>query len=249
MSLLNILKTVMKNNINRDQALPIVKTPTPLGAYQGSVITLPEIDFALAEVDGGICESPAGTMVVTAVGKYQLFNMDVYHCYFGYKGQFLRLITDHNTMNVKEATYFHLRSEITPTTVEDWAFWLGSWQKDENGEFIRDNNGHALKKEDGLIGYPQFQVDTNPPIIYNRDWNPSPTSIDPIKITETVVDVTGLTHYIKREAMEYVRNLSTDENSRTERLLAGVIKDDISAAICIFIGVPLDYTAIKVLVS
>lgn len=249
MSLLNILKTVMKNNIGRDQTKPLAKTLTPLGMHQGSVVTLPELDLALAEVDGSICELPKGTMVVSAIGKYSLFDMDIYHCYFGYQGVFLRLVTKPNSMDVEEATYFHLRSEIQPATIEDWEFWLGSWQKDENGEFIRDSNGIAIKKDDGLIGFPQFQVDTDPPLIYDRDWKPSDVSIDPIKVTESVLDVTGQTHYIKREVMEYSRKLSTDENSRSERLLASVVKDDNSAAICIFIGVQLDHAAIKVLVS
>ena len=48
MSFLNIFKTVMKNNLHRDQANPVSTTATPLGAHQGSVITLPELDFALA---------------------------------------------------------------------------------------------------------------------------------------------------------------------------------------------------------
>ena len=249
MGIFNIFKTIMKNNINRDQAKPIAKTSTPLGTHQGSVVTLPELDFVLAEANGSICESPKSTMVVSAVGKYTLFNMDIYHCYFGYQGVFLRLITKSKSMVVEEATYFHLRSEFHPTTTEEWEFWLGSWQKDEDGKFIRDDNGHAVKKEDGLIGFPQFQVDTTPPIVYNRDWEPGESNVDPVKITETVLDVTGHTHYIKREAMEYTRKLSSDENSRSEHLLASVVKDDNGASVCIFIGVPLDHSAIKVLVS
>lgn len=240
----------MKNNLNRDHGKPIEKTLVPLGAHQGSVITLPELDFALADADGSICVPPKGTMVVTHVGKYNLWNMDIYNCYFGYEGAFLQLACLTNSQNVEQARYFHLRSEIQPTTNEEWEFWLGSWQKDGNGDFIRDRDGLALKKEDGLIGYPQFQVDTTPPIVFNREWMSGNTSsVDPIKFTETVVDVTGHTHYIKHEAMEYFRKLSTTDPVKGESLLASVIEDPDRASVNIFIGIPLDHTAIKVLVS
>jgi hypothetical protein len=249
MGLLNIFKTVMKNNVNRDQAKPIIKTLTPLGLHQGSVVTLPEVDLALAEADGSICPPPKGTMVVSAVGKYSLFNMDVYHCYFGYQGTYVQLVTKPGSQTVEQARYWNLRSEIQPTSQEDWEFWLGSWQKDEHGEFVRDSHGIAIKKEDGLIGFPQFQVDTNPPIIYDREWNPGTASVNPIKITEKVLDVTGQEHYIKHEAMEYSRKLSADADSKVESLLASVVEDDSGASINVFIGIPLDHTAIKVLVS
>lgn len=249
MGLINIFKTIMKNNVKRDQTIPLHTTLTPLGAHQGSVITLPELDFALAEADGSICVPPTGTMVVSAVGKYTMFNMDVYHCYFGYQGVFLQLVTAHGSMNVEQARFFSLRSEIHPTTAAEWEFWLGSWQKNDQGEFIRDDKGIAIKKEYGLIGFPQFQVDTNPPIVYDREWNTGSNGVDPVKITEKVVDVTGHTHYIKREAMEYSRTLSTDEPIKVESLLACVVEDDTSTSVNIFIGVPVDHTAIKVLVS
>lgn len=251
MGLFNIFKNIMKNNLNRNQDRPVTvsNTTTPLGAHQGSVITLPDLDFVLAQAYGSLCMPPKDTMVVSAVGKYTLFNMDVYHCYFGYQGVFLQLVTATGSLNVEQARFFSLRSEIHPTTAEEWEFWLGSWQKNENNEFIRDSNGIAIKKEYGLIGFPQFQIDTNPPIVYDREWNPGSNGVDPVKITEKVVDVTGHTHYIKREAMEYSRTLSTDEPIKVESLLACVIEDNNSTSVNIFIGIPLDHTAIKVLVS
>lgn len=249
MSLLNILKTVMKNNLNKDQDNPVLTTQTPLGAHQGSVVTLPEIDFALAEADGSICVPPSGTLVVTAVGKYILFGLDVYHCYFGYEGAFLQLVTKANNMNVEQARYFHLRSEIQPRNSQEWEFWLGSWQKNDQGEFLRDGNGIAIKLEEGLIGFPQFQVDTNPPLIYDREWQPGAGSVNPVKITEKVLDVSGQTHYIKREAMEYSRSLSDNDPTKVESLLACVVEDNNSASVNIFIGIQLEHAAIKVLSS
>jgi len=251
MGLVNIFKTVMKNNLNRNREKPVANTstPTPLGAHQGSVVTLPDLDFALAQAYGSICLTPKNTMVVSAVGKYTLWNMDVYHCYFGYKGVFLQLVTKTGSMNVEQARFFNLRSEIQPTTAEEWEFWLGSWMKDEQGEFIRDDKGIAIKKEDGLIGFPQFQIDNVPPIVYDREWVQGPTSTDPIKITERVIDVAGHIHYIKYEAMEYSRKLSTTDPIKVESLLVSVVEDDTSTSVNIFIGVPVDHTAIKILVS
>lgn len=249
MNLISIFKTFIKNTLNREKPSQVVKTTTPMGLHQGSVVTFPELDFVLAEAEGGICTAPTGTMVIDAVGKYRLFDMNVYHCYFGNRETFLRLVTNPGSMTVEQATYFSRRSEIYPTTSEEWEIWLGSWQKDENGKVIRDDNGNPLKNEDGLIGFPRFQIDTDPPVIYDREWNSGDTSIDPVIIKESVLDSTGRQHYISYEAMEYSRKLSNDENSRSESLLASVVTDDNGAAICVFIGVPLDHSAIKVLVS
>jgi Protein of unknown function (DUF2491) len=252
MGLLNILKTVVKNNTSLGYSKgteTIEKTLTPLGMHQGSVVTLSEIDTALAAADGSICLMPKGSQVVHAVGKYSLWGRDVYHCYFGSTGEFVQLITAADSQTVLQARYWHLRSEIQPITGEEWEFWLGSWQKDERGEFIRDNKGVAIKKEDGLIGFPQFQVDTVPAIVYDREWQAGSNAVDPVKFTETLLDASGHKHYIKHEAMEYSRKLSNDADSKVESLLASVVEDKGGASINIWIGIPLDYTAIKVLAS
>ena len=75
------------------------------------------------------------------------------------------------------------------------------------------------------------------------------TAIDPVKYTEVLLDASGQKHYIKHEAMEYSRKLSADADSKVESLLASVVEDNGSASINIWIGIPLDHTAIKVLAS
>ena len=85
--------------------------------------------------------------------------------------------------------------------------------------------------------------------MYDREWEAGTASVNPVKITETVIDITGQTHYINREAMEYSRKLSNTEPVKFESLLACVVEDNNSASVNIFIGIPLDHTAIKVLVS
>lgn len=247
MAFSKILTKVIQNSFNKKPE-EIVKTTVPLNLHQGSMIELPIVDLALAEVDGGLVKYPAGQQIVSAVGKYTLWGKTIYNCYFSNQQTFVRLVCDND--NVVSAKVWAVRSEIVPTTKEDWEFWLGSWKKDEEGNFIRNENGIAIKQEYGLIGWPQFQADTVPPTIYNRSWEPENTNgIDPVQYVETIVDSVGNSSIVKHEAMEYNRTLSDSKIPIIESLLVTAAQSKEGASVNVFIGLTLDHKNLKILNS
>jgi len=216
--------------------------------HQGSIFELPEIDLALAQTDGSIIKLPKSNQIVAAVGKYTLFGMNVFNCYFGDGKTYVQLITK-NGVDVLDARLWCSNSEILPQSTEEWEFWLGSYKKDENGNLERDESGKGIKAESGLIGWHQFQVDGPPSIIYNRLWSPGPEGIDPIDYTETITDRSGTTSIVRHEGMEYYRNLTNAKDSLSEFLLATVTQGDEGASVNVFIGIPLDRQNMKILRS
>jgi len=243
--LLNILKRIATKNLQYNSEHEIKKSPTPLNMHQGSVVTLPAIDLAMAVMDGSRIKTPDDNLIVKMVGKYHLWDYDVYHCYVDDNGSFIRITTKANNMEPIEAQYFIVDGVIEPKTIEDWELWLGSWQKDSDGEFVRDSKGIAIKKDWGLIGFPQFQVNGDNPIVYDRQWLQSTDPVEAVKFTEVISTSDGDKTSIKHEAMEYARTML---NSK-EYLLVSVVEDNDTASVTVFIGVELDHKLIKVLVS
>lgn len=249
MGLISILGHMVQKRTEAPAA-PVIRTNTPLGLHQGSTVDLPDVDIALAQVDGSIIAVPSGTQVVISVGTYRKWGLTVHNCYLGNGTSYIQLVTDANQRIVECRLWSsHNQTEILPQSVEDWEFWLGSYQRDQSGEFVRDGQGRALRREYGLIGWPQFQVDGPPAIVYNRAWSPGADGVDPVDYTETIVDVQGRSITVKHEAMEYARRLTDAADAVTESLLATMVQDQDGAAVNIFIGIPLDHQNLKILQS
>lgn len=249
MTFSNVLKKVINKKLSPADKKQVVKTLVPLGLHQGSMIELPIVDLALAEMDGAIGKYPAGSQVISAVGQYSLWKKNIYNCYLD-QHTFIRLVCDDKN-NVLEAKVWAFRSEIIPTSKEEWEFWLGSWKKDDQGNLLRDSKTDlGIKEEYGLIGWPQFQVDNSTPIIYNRSWdNNNQNGIDPVEYIEAIVDTTGLKSNVKHSAMEYNRALSNSEKPISESLLVTVLQLDNEASVNVFIGLTLDHNNLKILVN
>lgn len=246
MGLLAIMTTIANKHLgNKTVQQEMVRTPTPLGMHQGSAVEMPDIDIALAQGDGSIIKAPVGTHIVTAVGKYRLFNLDIYHAYLNDGNSYIQIVTKNNVP--QEARLFTSHAEILPQSVEDWEFWLGSYQKTPNGEFVRDASGNSLRKEFGLIGWAQFQIDGPPTVLYNRTWNASSEGIDPIEYTETITDSHGNVTTAKHEACEYFRHLTSAKDSVIEYLMATMVNQNNEASVNIFVGIPLDLQNLKIL--
>ena len=246
MGLLAILTTITNKHIGTKTVHPeMARTPTPLGMHQGSVVEMPDIDIALSQSDGSIIKAPVGTQIVTAVGKYHLFNLDIYHVYLNDGISYIQIITKNDVP--QEARLFTSHAEILPQSVEDWEFWLGSYQKTPNGEFARDASGNSIRKEFGLIGWAQFQIDGPPTVIYNRTWNASSEGIDPIAYVETITDSRGHVTTAKHEACEYFRHLTSAKDSVIEYLTTTMVNQNNEASVNIFIGIPLDLQNLKIL--
>jgi hypothetical protein len=118
------------------------------------------------------------------------------------------------------------------------------YQKDSLGNFVRDSMGNAVVQEFGLIGYPQFQIDGNPPTVYSRNWSSSNQGVLPMSYREEILDNQGNTYHVSHDAMEYVRDLSSESK---EYLLATAVQQNNDACINIWIGLQFDPNSIKVL--
>jgi hypothetical protein len=240
MGLFTLIKDVAAKKYDKLTASPEYKperTPVPMGLHQGTMVELPELDLALAQADGSIMPSIDLTQQITAVGRQAVFGLNVYHAYLSDGSSFLRIIAKNN--DVREIQLFTMRDEIIPAAKEDWEFWLGRWGKDSDG------NGYM--EEYGLIGWPQFQVDGPPQIVYNRAWTPSEAGIEPAQYSETIVAMDGTVNRVKHEACEYVRVIGTGTNPTNELLLVSLAQCGDDASVDIFIGIPLNIKDMKIL--
>ena len=213
-------------------------TAVPMGLHQGSAVELPALDLALAQADGSILPNVTEHQTITAVGKMRLFGLDVFHSYLADGTSFLRVVADGYT--VKEVSLFTNRDEIIPATAEDWEFWLGKYQATETGSAL---------VEAGLIGWPQFQIDGAPPIIYNRTWSPFSEGIEPVSFQETIMGLDGTSFVVNHEGMEYSRNLTADANGTTESLLVSLAQTTDTASVNIYVGVSINVKELKVLAA
>lgn len=251
MGLLKILSAVAHKKLDSSATVLVAKTPTPLNLHQGSVVKLPEVDLALAQVDGSIIKLPTGDQVVSAVGRYSLFGKSIYHVYLGDGSNYLQLVCTGTEQDpvVEEVRLWSNYAEVVPQTAQDWEFWLGSYQKNSAGEFVRDENGNSLRAETGLIGWTQFQIDGPPPVVYDRAWYSSAVGVDPVSYTETIVSSNTTVSRVKHEAMEYHRLLTSDANGTVESLLATTSQTSDEAGINIWVGIKLNAAELKVLAA
>ena len=245
MSFLNLFSKVIEAKLNMSDDIKKIHTPTPLNLTQDALVKMDGPDLALAQIDGSIMPNIPEELRVIAVGRQIRWGLSVYHSYLSDNKSFIRTITKDNELI--DVMLFTLRDEIIPLTKEDWEFWLGRYQKDSAGEFVKDSSGKPIMAEYGLIGWPSFQIDGPPQILYNRSWLPSSQGIEPIQFIEEFY--TGLYDgylRIQHEAMEYER--TPGENS-TETLLVSTYQINDDASINIFIGIKLNASDIKVLTS
>lgn len=239
MSLFKLIKNVAAKKLDKATANPEHKperTPVPMQMHQGSAVQIPELDLALAEADGSILPKVETNQRITSVGTQTIFGQLVYNCYLADGTSFLRVVA--NRGEAREIYLCVARDEILPQSAQDWEFWLGRWGKDENGK--------GRMEEFGLIGWPQFQIDGPPQIVYNRAWNPGDSGIQPVAYTETIVDMDGNQHRVKHEAMEYVRTVGGGDNPTKESLLVSLASCGNDASVDIFVGIPLTIRDLRI---
>jgi hypothetical protein len=228
MSLFKIFKNVA--GLDKDKPkVGIDRNDHPLDLHPGSLVTIPDIDLTLAQADGSLVPNVEITQTVTAVSKFKIFDLDVYHSYLSDEKSFIRTVAD--GLHIKEVTFFVQHDEVLPQTQDDWNFWLGTYNA----------NGPV---EGGLIGWPQFQIDKPTPTVYDRSWKLGDSAIKPVEFFETIVDTADKNTYIKNQAMEYNRKLSEDTY---EYLLVTLAQCGNEASVDIYVGVPLNAANIKVL--
>lgn len=249
MSLLALLKTVAHNNFSASANTPKqFHTTVPLGLTQGSIVSLPDLDLVLAQANGSIVPDVPSTQTVKAVGITVLFGLTIYNCYLSDGKTFIQLITDKNQPSkVTSTRLFVSRDEILPQSIEDWEFWLDKYSKDLEGNFVRDSNGIAIVEEAGLIGFPEFQIDGTPPIIFAKSWSTGTKSR--VTHTENIIDCNGITVVVKHESAEYFRAL--EDGSTNEHLFVTVseVKNASDSSVNIFVGIDIDAAKLKIITS
>lgn len=219
------LETAKQGNEHRPQRIPV-----PGGFSQGSVVEIPDLATALARADGSLINDIDHSQQIVAVGRYTLFDRAVFNCHLADGASMIRLVTQKD--RILESALFVMRDEIIPASSADWAFWLGTHRR---GEPV----------EHGLIGWPQFQIDTAPPTMYSRSWAPGEHGVEPVAYTETITDLNGEILKVKHEAMEYWRQLGDDPNA-IEMVLATAASSGNDASVDVYVGIPIKPGDLKV---
>jgi hypothetical protein len=249
MGLLSIIATISAKQLGiQDRALapeerPSVQSPTPLNMYQGSAVVLPQVDIALAQVDGSFVKPLTCTQIVTAQGKYEFLNHVIYNAYLAHGKAYVQLVCDTGD-KLLEARLFTHYAEVVPTTVEEWEFWLGACVRDHQGHVVLDSLSKPVVKDHGLIGWPQFSIDGPPATVYDRAWPTGPQGVPPVKFTETITGPDGTVTLVQHQAMEYFRKIG--DGTVTESLLATACQAPDDASVNIWVAIKLDINNIKV---
>ena len=122
MGLKSILSTIVSKRLQaKDKSAMVAKTDTPLGMHQGSAVVLPDIDVALAQADGSIINVPSGTQIISAVGHYSMWNLNIYRSYFGDGSSYIQTAVNH-AKKVVDCRLWSDHGEILPQSVADWEF-------------------------------------------------------------------------------------------------------------------------------
>jgi hypothetical protein len=109
-----------------------------------------------------------GMISVEAIGLIGSGPAGLHRLYLPGRDAFLQLHLSRSG-EPDECRYFNRIDEITPSSRDEWGFWIDPAQ--------------------GMIGWPQFQ--TKDGKLYDRVWAPGTSRIEPREETETMQDVQG----------------------------------------------------------
>jgi hypothetical protein len=125
--------------------------------------------FLLAAGATKVRPPPAGENVsIEAVGLVADRSVALHRLYLPGRDAFLQLHLA-GSGEPDECRYFNKIDEVTPSSQDEWGFWLDPAQ--------------------GMIGWPQFQ--TKDGKTYDRVWAPGSSRIPPYQQTETIQDLQG----------------------------------------------------------
>ncbi len=221
-----------------------VLVKSPLGMSPGSVWSVPDLDLAVAKSDGSLIGDISGDQIVRSVGHLSLFGLDVYHVRFSDTESFVQAVTQNgNIANVKQLRLFTHNATVTPSSRDEWEFWLGRLDRDQHGNVVRDSSGRSMIVEPGLIGGDAFQIDGPPAAVYTRQWSSQDNQA--VKFKEIIQDGTGSITALVHEGMEYARRLSDDQTSTVEYLFATAHGDQ--GHVKVYVGIDIDPTNQRVI--
>jgi hypothetical protein len=229
MSFIALLKAIAAKHLAPGAPKP-VRTKTPLRLAQDSAVTISITPMILAEDAGALFKSDLPTdHKIIAVGRYSLFGLDVYHVYLSQsEGAFIHFAIKGN--DIIETQLYRQYDELYPVTSgksdgpDDWMFWLA--------------------EADGNIGMPIMESKGSDGFIAYRRTLTGDQRLDPLIVTETLVDATGYTMTMRHRLMHYSRALT--DPKLTEHLLASVVETEAGASVDRWLGIDLATTDLTV---
>ncbi|HET9018899.1 MAG TPA: DUF2491 family protein [Acetobacteraceae bacterium] len=159
----------------------------------------------------------SGMISIEAIGLVTDGAVSLHRLYLPGRDAFLQLHLAESG-EPDECRYFSRIDEVTPSSQDEWGFWLDPAQ--------------------GMIGWPQFQAKDGK--LYDRIWAPGEGRIAPREQAETVEDVQG-TRTRKLLAMLYGAHTGAAPPAPdTEYLLVCAVDDAGQAWVEIFAGIDIN---------
>ena len=215
MSFFSLLSAIAKKKMTPTPSLQ--RTKAPLRLSQGSAVEISVVPLVLAESAGALFDHDlADRHTVIAVGRYPLFGINFTRAYLSHNaGAYPPSATKGDPL--VETRLYRPYSEVIPTTVDEWSFWLA--------------------EEDGYIGYPIMQSkDEDGPKQYARSWSASEARISPVAVTEVILDINENSTVIRHQMMHYSRIL---ENTLVEHLLVSAVETGDGMSVNMWLGIDI----------
>ncbi|PWR19408.1 DUF2491 family protein [Zavarzinia aquatilis] len=192
----------------------------------GMPLTLDPTPFILAEgltkVAAPKAATDNGMIGVDAVGTLTDKGGTYHRLYLEDEGAFFQLVLDAQGFP-SECRYFRQFDEVQPADRDEWSFWLG--------------------KEDGMIGWPEFE--TKDGKLYKRVWSPGPNRVPPREMQETREDLNGKTE-VGHSAMLYARTTGGKAPApETEYLLVTAVRGAGEAYVALHAGIDINPSALS----
>ena len=207
------------------------RSPAPLGLHQQSAVQFDATMQVLHQVGGGVLPQFETSQSVTSVGRMSHSGNEFVRSYLSGGKCFVETVPDRQdrTKSVQSRLWVEIM-DIVPATAAQWA--------------------DLLRPDEGLVGWNAFQLDATAvraAVIYGRAWAPGGAQwVPPVKVTENVAGLNGVSMPVEHEMMLYSRPL---ENGGGEYLLADVMKTEEAASLDVFIGVDILPSQMTVLAS
>lgn len=192
----------------------------------GMPLTLDPTPFILAEgltkVTAPRAATDNGMIGVDALGTLTDRGGTYHRLYLEDEGAFFQLVLDGQGFP-SECRYFRQFDEVQPADREEWSFWLD--------------------KEEGMIGWPEFE--TKDGKSYKRVWSPGPNHVAPRELQETREDLNGKTE-IRHISMLYARATGGKAPApETEYLLVTAVRGEREAFVALHAGIDINPSALS----
>lgn len=192
----------------------------------GMPVTLDPTPFILAEgltkVAAPKAATDNGMIGVDALGTLTDRGGTYHRLYLEEEGAFFQLVLDAQGYPA-ECRYFRQFDEVQPADRDEWSFWLD--------------------KDEGMIGWPEFE--TKDGKSYKRVWSPGPNHVAPRELQEMREDLNGKTE-IRHICMLYARATGGKAPApETEYLLVTAVRGTGEAYVALHAGIDINPSALS----